>query len=77
MGDEELRTVVQLARQEGVALDPVYTAKAFAGLLDTLRKDPQALGQRVCFIHTGGIFSLFPFRAELSRLLDGEPLFSA
>ena len=37
---------------------------------DTLRRDPKALGQRVCFIHTGGIFSLFPFREPLSRLLD-------
>jgi D-cysteine desulfhydrase len=51
-------------------LDPVYTAKAFGGLLDTLQRDPKALGQRVCFIHTGGIFSLFPFREPLSRLLD-------
>ena len=53
-------------------LDPVYTAKAFAGLLDTLASDPKALGQRVCFIHTGGIFSLFPFRDRLSRLIDAR-----
>jgi len=51
-------------------LDPVYTAKAFGGLLDTLQRDPKALGQRVCFIHTGGIFSLFPLRESLTRLLD-------
>jgi hypothetical protein len=29
----------------------------------TRLRDPKALGQRVCFIHTGGIFSLFPPRA--------------
>ena len=40
------------------------------GLLDTLQRDPKALGQRVCFIHTGGIFSLFPLREPLTRLLD-------
>ena len=73
MGDEDLRVIARLAAEEGVVLDPVYTAKAFAGLLDTLHKDPKALGQRVCFTHTGGIFSLFPFRESLSRLLDGEP----
>jgi D-cysteine desulfhydrase len=70
VGDAELATVVRLAREEGLVLDPVYTAKAFGGLLDTLTKDPKAFGQRVCFIHTGGIFSLFPFRESLTRLLD-------
>jgi len=68
--DAELSLLIQMAREEGVMLDPVYTAKAFGGLLDTLQRDPKALGQRVCFIHTGGIFSLFPFREPLSRLLD-------
>jgi D-cysteine desulfhydrase len=68
--DGDLLAIADLARREGVLLDPVYTAKAFHGLLDTLRRDRKALGQRVCFIHTGGIFSLFPFREHLSRLLD-------
>jgi D-cysteine desulfhydrase len=67
---DELETVVHVAREEGVLLDPVYTAKAFSGLLGLLRRSPDALGRRVCFVHTGGIFSLFPFRAELGRLLD-------
>jgi 1-aminocyclopropane-1-carboxylate deaminase/D-cysteine desulfhydrase-like pyridoxal-dependent ACC family enzyme len=52
-----LRTVVAVARQEGVVLDPLSTGQAFAGLVDTLRRDPHALGRRVCFVHTGGIFS--------------------
>lgn len=68
--DADLSLLIRLAREEGVMLDPVYTAKAFGGLLDTLQRDPKALGQRVCFIHTGGIFSLFPFREPLTRLLD-------
>jgi D-cysteine desulfhydrase len=68
--DAELSLLISMAREEGVMLDPVYTAKAFGGLLDTLQRDRKALGQRVCFIHTGGIFSLFPFREPLSRLLD-------
>lgn len=69
--DEELATIVTLAREEGIVLDPVYTGKAFLGLLDRLRRDPKQFGNRVCFIHTGGVFSLFPFRERLSRLLDG------
>jgi D-cysteine desulfhydrase len=70
VSDAELGTIVRLAREEGLVLDPVYTAKAFTALLDTLAKDPKSLGQRICFIHTGGIFSLFPFRDTLSRLID-------
>src|SRR5437763_192498 len=56
------------------ALGPVYTAKAFTGLLDALRRAPRALGRRVCFVHTGGVFSVFPYRAALSRLVDGDGL---
>jgi D-cysteine desulfhydrase len=67
---EELETVLRLARLEGIIFDPVYTAKAFGGLLETLRRDPRALGRRVCFVHTGGVFSVFPFREPLSRLID-------
>jgi D-cysteine desulfhydrase len=66
--DEELGVIVQLAREEGLLLDPVYTARGFRGLVETLARDPKALGQRVCFIHTGGLFSLFPFRDRLSLL---------
>jgi D-cysteine desulfhydrase len=74
IADEELEAIIRLAREEGVVLDPVYTVKAFRGLVDTLSRDPKALGQRLCFIHTGGLYSIFPFRDRLSRLLDGpEP----
>ena len=72
--DATLRMVVRLAREEGLVLDPVYTAKAFYGLLTELRQDPRRFGARVCFIHTGGIFSLFPFREPLTRLLDEDAL---
>jgi D-cysteine desulfhydrase len=71
---EELETVLRLARLEGIVLDPVYTAKAFGALLDCLRRDPKSLGRRVCFIHTGGVFSVFPFREALGRLADGDGL---
>ncbi len=71
---EELDIMLKLARLEGIVLDPVYTAKAFGGLLDTLRRTPRGLGRRVCFVHTGGVFSVFPFRADLGRLVDGDGL---
>lgn len=70
----ELETVVRMARLEGLILDPVYTAKAFGALVDRLTRDPGSLGRRVCFVHTGGIFGLFPFRRALGGLLDEDGL---
>jgi D-cysteine desulfhydrase len=61
-------TVVDTAREEGVLFDPI-TGRAFATLLDALTRDARAFGTRVCFIHTGGLFGLFPHRQRLSRLL--------
>jgi D-cysteine desulfhydrase len=72
--DEELGLLVELARDEGLLLDPVYTARGFRGLVETLARDPKALGPRVCFIHTGGLFSVFPFRERLRGLLgEAQP----
>jgi D-cysteine desulfhydrase len=70
VAEEDLRAAVDLARDEGILLDPEVTIKAFRALLDTLGRDAKAMGQRVCFIHAGGPFSLFPLRDRLSSLLD-------
>jgi D-cysteine desulfhydrase len=69
---EDLAMVVRLGRREGIVLDPAYTARAFAGLLDHLQREPGSLGRRICFIHTGGVFSIYPFRGALSRLADAD-----
>lgn len=53
----------QLATTEGLFLDPVYTGKAFYGMVEELAKgDTGALaGARdVLFVHTGGLFGVFP-----------------
>jgi D-cysteine desulfhydrase len=71
---EDADMMLEVARLEGVILDPVDTAKAFRGLVERLRRDPRELGRRVCFIHTGGVFSVFPLRSPLSRLVDGDTL---
>ena len=72
--DSMLKAVVLLARTESVLLDPVYTGKAFAGMLDLIAKGLCGAGQRVLFIHTGGIPALFHYQKyfdpELFR--DGE-----
>jgi D-cysteine desulfhydrase len=62
---EELRLLVEVARAEGLVLDPVYTGKAFYALVSELARDRRAFGPRVVFLHTGGIFGLFPKAEEL------------
>jgi D-cysteine desulfhydrase len=66
---EELALLRDVARAEGLILDPVYTGKAFYGMTQVLQKDRRALGERIVFVHTGGIFGLFPKAAEMAELL--------
>jgi D-cysteine desulfhydrase family pyridoxal phosphate-dependent enzyme len=55
------------ARTEGLILDPVYTGKALAGLVDLVRRGRWRDGQTVVFWHTGGQPALFAYAGELSR----------
>ncbi|OGO34338.1 MAG: hypothetical protein A2W35_19505 [Chloroflexi bacterium RBG_16_57_11] len=50
-----------LASLEGILLDPVYTSKAFAGLLDLSRNNKLGRGEPLIFLHTGGLPALFAF----------------
>ena len=56
---EELATLRDVCRSDGVVLDPVYTGKAFHGVVTELAADPARFGSAVAFIHTGGVFGLF------------------
>ncbi|MFL0799860.1 MAG: D-cysteine desulfhydrase family protein [Agarilytica sp.] len=53
-----------LAKTEGVILDPVYTGKAFYGLVEEIKKGSFANVSDVVFVHTGGIFGVFPYKDE-------------
>lgn len=57
---EEIDTLKKVARAEGIMLDPVYTAKAMFGLADQIRQNTFKASETILFIHTGGIFGLFP-----------------
>ncbi|MNT38628.1 D-cysteine desulfhydrase [compost metagenome] len=56
-----LEAVRLLASHEGLLLDPVYTGKAFAGLLDGIAKGAFAGNGPVLFLHTGGSPALFAY----------------
>jgi L-cysteate sulfo-lyase len=54
-----------LAREEGLLLDPVYTAKAMAGLIDLARRGRWAAGEDVVFLHTGGLPAVWAYAEAL------------
>ncbi len=56
--DGSLSAIRTLAQREGIFLDPIYTGKAFHGLLE-MAKNGELKGKKVCFWHTGGTPALF------------------
>ncbi|OGS70417.1 MAG: hypothetical protein A2Y96_00610 [Firmicutes bacterium RBG_13_65_8] len=61
-----LEAIRLLARTEGIFLDPVYTGKTMAGLIDLVRRGVIGADETVLFLHTGGSPALFAYPAELS-----------
>jgi D-cysteine desulfhydrase family pyridoxal phosphate-dependent enzyme len=62
----ECREALKLAaRTEGIILDPVYTAKAMAGLIDHIRRKRISENETVIFLHTGGTPALFAYAEDL------------
>jgi len=60
---EEMAEAVRIfARTEGILLDPVYTGKAAAGLLDLIQKGYFQKGEKVLFLHTGGAPGLYAYQ---------------
>ena len=56
-----VEAVKLLAQHEGILLDPVYTGKAMAGLIDLVRKGHFAKDANMVFLHTGGSAGLFGY----------------
>jgi L-cysteate sulfo-lyase len=59
--DSMVEAVKMLAAHEGILLDPVYSGKGFAGLIDLIRKGHFKKDENVVFLHTGGSVSLFAY----------------
>ncbi len=66
MGPPEQEAIRLLARTEGLLVDPVYTGRAMAGLIDLIRRGVFGRDETVLFWHTGGIPALFAYAEELS-----------
>lgn len=67
VGDPEREAIRLAAETEGLLLDPVYTGRAMAGLIDLVRKGEFSTGEAVLFWHTGGIAALDAFGEVLLR----------
>ncbi|MEO3388672.1 D-cysteine desulfhydrase [Mesorhizobium sp. CAU 1741] len=63
---DTLEAIRMFAELEGILLDPVYSGKGAAGLIDLCRKGTFKKGQKIVFLHTGGSAALFGYDAVLA-----------
>lgn len=61
---DSIEALKLIARTEALIVDPVYTAKTVAALVGMTRAGEFSKKQNLCFVHTGGIPALFPYRDE-------------
>lgn len=61
----EQEAIQLVAQTEGILLDPVYSGRAMAGLIDLIRWGAFTRNQTILFWHTGGSPALFPYRSDL------------
>ena len=64
--EQGIGALKKLWQSEGILLDPVYTAKAMACLIDLAREGEWAQDERVAFLHSGGTPSIFNFPTQFS-----------
>ena len=70
-GADTLDAIRLMARTEGILLDPVYSGKAMAGLLDLCRQGSFKAGETIVFLHTGGSAALFGYTMSFNSNEDG------
>ena len=68
-----MEAIKKLASLEGILLDPVYTAKAFAGTLDLMEKGRLGEDAPIIFLHTGGLPALHAFDQTLFAFQSHVP----
>jgi L-cysteate sulfo-lyase len=63
-----VEAVILVARLEGILLDPVYSGKGMAGLIDLCRKGHFKKGENIVFLHTGGAVALYGYMEAFGDL---------
>ena len=64
LNEDEIEAIQMLGQMEGILLDPVYTGRAMAGLIDLIRWGAFTRGQSILFWHTGGMPALFAYNSR-------------
>jgi L-cysteate sulfo-lyase len=61
---ESIAAIEVFARREAILLDPVYSGKGAAGLIDLLQRGEFAADENIVFLHTGGSQALFAYNDD-------------
>jgi len=72
INEDVIKAIELVAKTEGIFLDPVYTGKAMAGLIDMIRDGKFDKDETVIFLHTGGTAALFPYKDPIKFILRSE-----
>ncbi|MCH8333429.1 pyridoxal-phosphate dependent enzyme, partial [Candidatus Sumerlaeota bacterium] len=75
--DSVVEALSLAARDEGLILDPVYTAKAMAGCIERARDSSETQGRRLLFVHTGGQPALFAYERALTEAFKSDDEYGA
>lgn len=69
---EQRKLLARVTSLSGLVLDPVYTGKAFSGLVDLTKPNGLLAGKRVLFMHTGGLPGLLAQAAEFAAVVEED-----
>lgn len=69
MTTQGIEAMQLMAQLEGLILDPIYTAKAAAAMIDHIRKGKLTSRDTALFVHTGGLPELFNYAHELEQII--------
>ncbi|WP_421783081.1 D-cysteine desulfhydrase family protein [Kiloniella litopenaei] len=72
MNHQVKEAIEKAAQMEAILLDPVYTARTMAGLIDQVRTNAIPQGSKVLFIHTGGNPALFAYQNAIENFSRGN-----
>lgn len=71
LSSEAREAIMLLAQMEGIVLDPVYTGKAFAGLIELIGQGRFQQDEHIVFLHSGGYPALWAFEEQLTSSRNG------
>jgi len=69
-----LEAMELVARHEAILLDPIYSSKAMAGLIDHIRQERFSQQDHVVFVHTGGTPAIFAMNEQLAESIPAADI---